>query len=102
MSVTTSPSSRSEVKERAKSTWKGACNVTLPSYAADFRGLNHAGITHDVQLAAKHGFWGTLVASECGTTVAEYIEFMEVAADAAPANFRLVAHLSFDTEEEVV
>jgi dihydrodipicolinate synthase/N-acetylneuraminate lyase len=98
----TLPYRRSEVKERARATWHGMCNVTLPSFTSDFRGLNEAGIRHDVRLAARMGFWGTLVASECGTTEEEYVRFMEVAADAAPAGFRLVAHLSGSTLEETL
>lgn len=91
---------RAEAKERARATWRGLCNVTLPSFTADFRDLNAAGIAHDVRLAARYGFWGTLVASESGTSTEEYIRFMEIAADAAPKDFRLVAHLSFSTVEE--
>lgn len=95
------PYTRSEVKDRAMSTWRGACNVTLPSFTQDFSRLNSAGITHDVRRAAEFGFWGTLVASESGTTPDEYVHFMEIAADAAPKDFRLVAHLSFNTVDEM-
>jgi len=94
------PYTRAEVKERARSEWVGACNVTLPSFTADFSGLNEAAIAHDVRLGAEYGYWGTLVASESGTTVAEYKRFLEVAAEAAPEGFKLVAHLSFSTVEE--
>jgi 4-hydroxy-tetrahydrodipicolinate synthase len=94
------PYTRGEVKDRAREHWHGACNVTLPSFSPDFTRLSGGGIAHDVRRAAEHGFWGTLVASESGTTTDEYIEFMEIAAAAAPADFRLVAHLSFDTVEE--
>jgi 4-hydroxy-tetrahydrodipicolinate synthase len=94
------PYTRSEVKDRARTEWRGLCNVTLPSFTEDFSGLNERGIAHDVALAADYGYWGTLVASECGTTLDEYIRFLEVAADAAPEGFRIVAHLSFSTVEE--
>lgn len=94
------PYSRGEIKERARNEWAGGCNVTLPSFTEDFSGLNEAGIRHDVARAADLGFWGTLVASESGTTFEEYKRFLEVAAQAAPAGFRLVAHLSFDTVEQ--
>jgi dihydrodipicolinate synthase/N-acetylneuraminate lyase len=94
------PYTRGEVKERARSEWRGLCNVTLPSFDGDFAGLNERGIAHDVALAAQYGYWGTLVASECGTTLAEYIRFLEVAADAARDGFKIVAHLSFSTVEE--
>ncbi len=94
------PYTRSEVKDRAREHWHGACNVTLPSFTEDFSGLNAAGIAHDVRRAAEQGFWGTLVASESGTTTQEYVAFMEAAAAAAPDGFRLMAHLSFSTVEE--
>ncbi|SNS25175.1 4-hydroxy-tetrahydrodipicolinate synthase [Streptosporangium subroseum] len=94
------PYTRAEVKDRARTEWRGLCNVTLPSFTSDFSTLNAAGIAHDVRLAAQYGFWGTLVASESGTTLEEYLRFMEIAAEAAPERFRLVAHLSFSTVEE--
>jgi 4-hydroxy-tetrahydrodipicolinate synthase len=96
------PYTRSEVKERARTDWKGACNVTMPSFTPDFRNLNEAGIAHDIRLCAQWGFWGTLIASESGTTIDEYIAFMEIAADAAPPGFHLVTHLSFSTFRESV
>lgn len=94
------PYTRAEVKDRVRATWRGACNTTIPSFTTDFSALNPAGIAHDIKRAAQHGFWGTLVASESGTTVEEYVQFMEIAKDAAPKDFRLVAHLSFSTIEE--
>jgi dihydrodipicolinate synthase/N-acetylneuraminate lyase len=48
------------------------------------------------------GYWGTLVASECGTTFKEYAQFMEIAAAAAPKGFALVTHLSFDTIDQMI
>jgi dihydrodipicolinate synthase/N-acetylneuraminate lyase len=95
------PYTRSEVKDRARENWRGACNVTLPTFTSGFDKLNAAAIRHDIQHAAGMGFWGTLVASECGTTTDEYIEFLEIAADAAPKDFRLVAHLGFTTTAEM-
>lgn len=94
--------SRAEAKDRARSEWRGGCNVTLPSFTADFSGLNAAGIRHDIRRAAELGFWGTLVASESGTTFAEYKRFLEIAVDEAPAGFKIVAHLSFDTVEQAI
>lgn len=96
------PYKRGEIKERARATWHGACNVTIASMTNDFKGLNARAIEHDVKLAAKHGFWGSLIASESGLTCDEYIRFMEIAKGAAPKDFALVAHLSFDTSEEVL
>ncbi|WP_459548618.1 dihydrodipicolinate synthase family protein [Nocardia sp. X0981] len=94
------PYSRGDIKDRAKNEWEGGCAVTLPSFTEDFSGLNEAGIRHDVVHAARLGFWGTLVASESGTDFDEYKRFLEVAVEAAPAGFKIVAHLSFDTVEQ--
>jgi dihydrodipicolinate synthase/N-acetylneuraminate lyase len=96
------PYKRNEVKERVRATWKGACNVTLPSFTLRFDALNERAITHDIRRGAEMGFWGTLVASESGTTFREYCQFMEIAAAAAPKGFALVTHLSFDTAEEML
>lgn len=96
------PYERGDIKQRARQHWHGACNVTLPSFTPDFSKLSPEGIRHDVQRAADCGFWGTLVASESGTTTDEYVEFMEIAAAAAPEGFRLVTHLSFSTVQEMV
>jgi 4-hydroxy-tetrahydrodipicolinate synthase len=94
------PYTRGEVKDRARAEWAGGCSVTLPSFTEDFSGLNEAGIRHDVAHAAELGFWGTLVASESGTTFEEYLRFLQVAVEAAPPGFKIVAHLSFDTVEQ--
>lgn len=94
------PYTRSEIKDRARTEWEGGCSVTLPSFSEDFSTLNEAGIRHDVKRAAELGFWGTLVASESGTSFEEYKRFLEVAVEAAPEGFRIVAHLSFDTVEQ--
>ncbi len=98
----TLPYTRAEAKDRARAEWRGGCNVTLPSFTPDFSTLNEAGIRHDIRRAVELGFWGTLVASESGTTFDEYKRFLEVAADEAPADFKVVAHLSFDTVEQSI
>jgi 4-hydroxy-tetrahydrodipicolinate synthase len=76
--------------------------VTLPSFTLRFDALNEKAITHDVRRGAEMGFWGTLIASECGTSFREYCQFMEIAAAAAPRGFALVTHLSFDTTDEMI
>jgi dihydrodipicolinate synthase/N-acetylneuraminate lyase len=96
------PYKRHEVKERSRATWHGACNVTLPSFTTSFDGLNPRAIEHDIRLGAEMGFWGTLVAAESGTTFDEYLNFMEIAAGAAPKGFGLVTHLSCDTTDQMI
>ena len=96
------PYKRHEVKERSRAHWHGACNVTLPSFTSTFDGLNPRAIEHDIKHGAAMGFWGTLVAAECGTTFDEYLTFMELSAAAAPKGFNLVTHLSNDTTEQMI
>ncbi|MCW2665324.1 MAG: hypothetical protein JWN57_286 [Frankiales bacterium] len=91
---------RSEAREWARTHLKGVCNVLMPSFSADFVSLNEGAIRHDVRRAKELGFWGSLVVSECGTTVPEYLEFMEIAADEAGPDFHLVVQASFDTLEQ--
>jgi 4-hydroxy-tetrahydrodipicolinate synthase len=96
------PYTRSEVKEQVRETWKGACNVTIPTYSLDYTRLNQKAIEHDVKRSAELGFWGTLIASECGTMMDEYCQFMEIAAGAAPKELKLVCHGSFNSMDETV
>ena len=96
------PYTRAEAKDRAFDKWKGVCNVILPSFTADLKGLNEKGIRHDVRKNIEHGFWGTLLVSECGTTADEYKRFMEIAVDEAKGRHYLLMHGTFDTADEIV
>jgi 4-hydroxy-tetrahydrodipicolinate synthase len=80
---------------------RGVCNVILPTFTSDLRRLNEAAIRHDVRRSASLGFWGSLLASECGASRDEMRRFIEIAADEAPAGHRLVLHGSFDTVDDV-
>ncbi len=94
--------SRTEAKERALATWKGPCNVILPSFTSDLKRLNEQAIRHDVRTNIAHGFWGTLLVSECGTTPAEYRQFMEIAVDEAQGRHNFLMHGTFDTPDDIV
>ena len=94
--------SRAEAKERAFAKWIGVCNVILPSFTADLKGLNEKAIRHDVRRNIEHGFWGTLLVSECGTTAAEYRQFMEIAVDEAKGRHYFLMHGTFDTPDDIV
>ncbi len=96
------PYGRGEVKEWARRTWHGCCNVVMPTFAGDYKRLNARAIAHDVQLSARFGFWGALLVSECGTTLKEYCEMIDIATGARPEGFELVVHGSFDTLDEVI
>jgi 4-hydroxy-tetrahydrodipicolinate synthase len=81
---------------------RGVCNVIMPTFSRDLRKLNEAAIRHDVRKSHELGFWGALAVSECGTTIDEYVRFVEIAADEAGGDFHIVAHGSFDTLEDTI
>ncbi|MDQ1581972.1 MAG: 4-hydroxy-tetrahydrodipicolinate synthase [Microbacteriaceae bacterium] len=78
----------------------GVCNVIIPSYTADLRGLNEAGIRHDVRREIELGFKGALLVSETALTPDEYVQMVEWAADEAAGRLVLFFHASFNTLEE--
>jgi 4-hydroxy-tetrahydrodipicolinate synthase len=93
--------SRSNAKDWAREHWRGACNVIMPSYTSDLRQLNEKAIRHDVRRNIELGFWGALLVSECGTTLAEYRRFMEIAVDEAKGRHHFLLHGTFDTPTQV-
>jgi dihydrodipicolinate synthase/N-acetylneuraminate lyase len=93
--------SKGEAKDWAREHMKGVCNVIMPSFTSDLKGLNEAGIRHDVRKCIEFGFWGSLVVSECATTKDEYKRFLEIVIDEAKGRLYTVVHGSFDTLEDV-
>jgi dihydrodipicolinate synthase/N-acetylneuraminate lyase len=96
------PYSKQETKEWARATMRGVCNVIMPTFSSDLKKLNEAAIRHDVRRSRELGFWGALAVSECGTTLDEYVRFVEIAADEAGAGFHIMVHGSFDTLEDTI
>jgi dihydrodipicolinate synthase/N-acetylneuraminate lyase len=92
--------SRTEAKSWAKEHMIGVCGSLLPTFTDDLHGLNERAIRHDVRRLIELGFWGALLISECGTTLAEYMRFMEIAADEAGDAIRLAAQNLPTTTEE--
>lgn len=92
---------RAEAKEWARSTWRGACNVIIPSFTGDLTELNEAGIRHDVRWNIELGFWGALLVSEISITMDELGRFMEIAVDEAAGRQRFVLQLSLDTLDQM-
>lgn len=93
---------RSEAKSWARETFRGACNVIIPSYTADLRALNETAIRHDVRRNIELGFWGALLVSEAGTTHDEMRRFMEIAVDEAAGGHRFLLQGVFDTARDIV
>jgi 4-hydroxy-tetrahydrodipicolinate synthase len=86
---------KSEAREWVRSEMKGVCNVVIPSYTADLRGLNEAGIRHDVRREKELGFKGALMVSETAVSNDEYVRMIEWSGDLV-----LFFHASFNTLEE--
>ena len=94
--------SKSEAKKSAAKTWRGVCNVIMPSFTADLSALNEAGIRHDVRKNIELGFWGALLVSECGTSMAEYKRFMDICVDEAGGRQQFMVHGTFDTQAQII
>src|SRR5690349_1854440 len=92
--------SKAEARDWAWATMRGCANVLIPSYTADLQSLNEAAIRQDVQLEIQLGFWGTLLVAETATTLHEYTQFVEWAADESRGQLHLIHHASFNTLEE--
>jgi dihydrodipicolinate synthase/N-acetylneuraminate lyase len=94
--------SRDETKAWARAHLRGVCNVVMPTFTRDLKKLNEVGIRHDVRRSKELGFWGSLAVSECGTTVDEYVRFVEIAVDEGGPDFHVVVHATFDTLEDTI
>ncbi len=93
---------KANAKDWARETFHGVCNVIIPSYTADLKRLNEKGIRHDVRKNIELGFWGALLVSEAGTTMAEMKQFMEIAVDEAKGRHHFLLHGTFDTADDIV
>jgi dihydrodipicolinate synthase/N-acetylneuraminate lyase len=91
-----------EAKAWAREHMKGVCNVIMPTFTGDLKSLNEQAIRHDIRREIELGFWGALVVSECGTTHAEYRQFLEIVIDEAHGRLKTVVHTSFDTLEDIL
>lgn len=91
---------KSEAREWAKAKMHGVANVVIPTFTQDLRGLNERAIRYDVRKEIEYGFWGTLLVAETATTLKEYSQFVEWAADEAKGKLYLIHHASFNTLEE--
>src|SRR5258707_2627786 len=93
---------KKEAREWARENLRGVANVVMPSYTADLKGLNEAGIRHDIRKEIEHGFAGTLLVSEVAITLDEYRQFFEWANDESRGRLKLIYHASWNTLEETI
>lgn len=92
--------SRNDARDWAWANMRGCANTIMPSYTHDLRGLNEAGIRHDVRRDIELGFSGALLVSETALSTDEYVEFARIAADEAAGRLQMIFHASFNTLEE--
>jgi 4-hydroxy-tetrahydrodipicolinate synthase len=93
---------KSEARDWAWENLKGVANVVIPTFTGDLKGLNEAGIRHDIRHEIKLGFAGTLLVSEVAITLEEYGRFCQWAGDEAKGRLKLIYHASFNTLEETI
>jgi 4-hydroxy-tetrahydrodipicolinate synthase len=91
---------KSEARDWGRENLRGVANVVIPSFTSDLKGVNEAGIRHDIRREIELGFTGALMVSECATTLAEYEQFYEWANDEAKGRLQLIFHAAFNTLEE--
>lgn len=89
-----------EAREWAREKLVGAINCTIPSFTNDLRGINERAIRHDVALAKRHSFIGTLGIAEVSITMPEYIDFLRIVRDEAGDDFVVVHHGSWSNLEQ--
>jgi 4-hydroxy-tetrahydrodipicolinate synthase len=94
------PYAKAEARAWAREHLHGVYNVLTPTFTSDLAGLNADAVRHDVRLEIEYGFEGALLVSETATTLDEYEQFAEWAADEAQGRLRLIHHASFNTLEE--
>jgi len=91
---------KKEAREWAREHLKGVGNVTIPTMTSDFRRINEKAVRHDVELAIKHGFVGSLSCSEVAITQEQYGEFCQIMVDQAAGRLMVIHHAVFNTLED--
>jgi 4-hydroxy-tetrahydrodipicolinate synthase len=89
-----------DLKEWAKSHFRGYENVLMPSFTPDLAALDEEGIRRDVRQTIEHGFFSTLCAVETGLTFEEKKRFLEIAASEAGSEISVAFSLAGDTLED--
>ena len=91
---------RNEARDWGRENLRGVANVVIPSFTHDLKGLNEAGIRHDIRKEIEYGFTGALMVSEVALTLEEHEQFYEWANDEARGRLQLIFHAAFNTLEE--
>ncbi|MCJ0765552.1 dihydrodipicolinate synthase family protein [Variovorax terrae] len=88
---------KSDARAWAREQLTGCSAVTIPSYSADLKRLNEAGIRHDIALAQTLGYRYTLLCSEVAITPEENAQFTAWARDTAGGQLGLFFHAAWGT-----
>jgi dihydrodipicolinate synthase/N-acetylneuraminate lyase len=88
---------RHDARAWARDHLVGCSAVTIPSYSADLKRLNEAGIRHDIERVVKLGFTYTLLCSEVAITAEENATFTAWARETAGRKLGLFFHAAFGT-----
>lgn len=91
---------RKDARAWAREHMNGVANVTIPTMTNDFKRINTQAARHDVDLAIKHGFVGTLACSEHAITLTQYAEFVGAMAEQAAGRILVIHHAVFNSLEE--
>ncbi|WP_447902531.1 dihydrodipicolinate synthase family protein [Pseudomonas serbica] len=91
---------KKDARDWAREKLIGVANVTIPTMTSDFKRINEKAVRHDVELAIKHGFVGSLSCSEVAITQEQYGEFCQIMADQAAGRLVIVHHAVFNTLED--
>lgn len=75
----------------------GCCGCVLPTFSRDLTGLNEAAIRHDIALEKELGMTAILLVSECGTTIGEFMRFVDIAVSEAGDDLITVVQASQPT-----
>jgi 4-hydroxy-tetrahydrodipicolinate synthase len=89
-------------KQWAWTHYKGIENCIFPSFTADFKALDEAGIRHDVRQSIAHGFVSTVCAIETGLSFDEVQLMLAIVADEAKGKILVSVNLICDTLDQTV
>jgi len=92
--------SPNEAKEWAKSHMKGLDSTFLPSFTPDTLELDEAGIRHDIRELIRHGFFGTTLVTEAGTTPDQDQQIIKWMVDEAKGRIGITLALRYYTIEK--
>lgn len=91
-----------EARAWAMSELRGVAGCLMPTMTKDLTGLNEQAIRHDAALERDLGFTGALIVSECGTTPAEFRQFIDIVVDEVGDDMVTIVQASEQTLADTV